>query len=132
MNRKTLWRGVLAVVLSVALTTPVMADTNLKTQSDNIVIGVVVAIVGVVVLAVVLIHYSKERSITGCVVAGGSGMSLADEKDKQTYALSGDTTGVKAGDRMKLRGKLVKSKGSEQTLTWKTTTVAKDFGICQP
>lgn len=30
MNRKTLWRGVLAVVLSVALATPVMADTNLQ------------------------------------------------------------------------------------------------------
>jgi hypothetical protein len=34
-----------------------------------------------------------------------NGNTLAKEKDKQIYALSGDTTGIKAGDRMKLQAK---------------------------
>jgi hypothetical protein len=57
-------------------------------------------------------------------------MTVTDEKDKEIYALSGDTTGVKVGDRMKLQGKKVKSKGPDKTLAWEAKKVAKDFGAC--
>ena len=42
----------------------------------------------------------KKRTITGCVTSGQNGMTVTDEKDKQVYALSGDTTGIKPGDRV--------------------------------
>jgi len=32
-------------------------------------------------------------------------MSVTDEKDKRIYALSGNTTDIKPGDRVTLRGK---------------------------
>lgn len=131
MTYKCFWHGVLIAILSVALATPARADT-LKQNADNIVIGTVAAIAAVVVLAVVIIHYSKKRTITGCVASGASGMSLTDEKDKQIYQLSGDTTGVKAGDRMTLQGKKMKSTGSDKTLVWEAKTVTKDFGVCTP
>jgi hypothetical protein len=72
----------------------------------------------VVVVAVLAIHYSKKRAITGCVVSGVNGMSVTDEKDKQVYKLSGTTTGTKPGDRMRLQGKKVKPKGADKTLVW--------------
>jgi hypothetical protein len=59
-------------------------------------------------------------------------LTVTDEKDKQAYALSGDTTAIKSGNRMKLQGKKVKSTGTSQPLTWQAKKVAKDFGVCQP
>jgi hypothetical protein len=85
-----------------------------------------------VVVTVVVIHYSKKRAITGCVLAGDSGMTLTEEKDKQIYMLSGDTTNIKPGDRMKLQGKKVKPKAPDKTLVWEARQVAKNYGTCPP
>jgi hypothetical protein len=86
----------------------------------------------VVVVTVIVIHESrKQRAITGCVTSGPSGMAITDEKDKRTYALSGDTVGITPGDRMKLQGKKIKPKGPDKTLGWEAKKVAKDFGVCQ-
>jgi hypothetical protein len=59
-----------------------------------------------VVVTVVIMHKSrKDRTITGCVKAGENGMTtIPDEKYGQVYTLSGDTAGIKPGDRMQLRG----------------------------
>jgi hypothetical protein len=59
-------------------------------------------------------------------------MTLVDEKDKQIYMLSGDTTDIKPGDRMKLQGKKVKSKPPDKTLGWEASQVTKNFGACPP
>jgi hypothetical protein len=59
-------------------------------------------------------------------------MSVTDEKDKRTYVLSGNTAGIKPGDRMTLQGKKIKPKGTDKTLTWEAKNVTKDFGVCQP
>jgi hypothetical protein len=90
MTQKSLWRGGLIVVLCVALATPATASTNLQSNARNIIIGVVAAAAGVVVIAVLVIHYSKKQTITGCVNSSGSGMTVTDEKNKQVYTLSGD------------------------------------------
>jgi hypothetical protein len=132
LHTQNLWRGVLIVVLCVALATPATASTNLQSNARNIIIGVVAAAAGVVVIAVLVIHYSKKQTITGCVNSAGSGMTVTDEKDKQTYTLSGNTTGIKSGDRMKLQGKKAKSKGADKTPVWEAKAVTKDFGVCQP
>jgi len=123
--------GVLIIALGAALSTPARAD-SLKSTSNDIVIGVVAALAGVVVVVLVAVHYSKKRAITGCVVSRENGMSVTDEKDGQVYALSGNTTGIKSGDRMKLQGKKAKSKGADKQPVWEATEVAKDFGVCQP
>jgi hypothetical protein len=86
-----------------------------------------------VVITVVIMHESrKDRTITGCVKSPENGTTnITDEKDGQVYTLSGDTAGIKPGDRMKLKGKKAKPKG-ERSRVWVATSVTKDFGVCQP
>jgi len=87
-------------------------------------------VAAVVILVVYKTH--KKRTITGCVASSPAGLTITDEKNKRVYLLSGSPTGVTAGERMKLRGKKAKSNGSNQSLTWETREVVKDFGLCQP
>jgi len=123
---------VLIIALTLAITTPARGD-SLKTQGDEILIGIVAVTAAVaVVITVLAVHYSKKRSITGCVASAGDGLTVTDENDKKIYALSGNTSGVKPGDRMKLKGKKVKPTGTDKTLVWEATDVSKDFGVCQP
>jgi hypothetical protein len=130
MAQRCIWRGVLIVVLSVALATPARAD-SLKTAGEEIVVAVVAVTAAIaVVVTVLVIHYSKKRTITGCVNSGGSGLTVTDERDRQIYSLAGNTVGITAGDRMKLKGEKVKSKGSDRTLVWETQGVTQDFGVC--
>lgn len=131
MIQRSFGRAVLVVVLFTVLATPARAD--LKSQVNNgILAGVAVAAAVVVVAVVLVVHYSKKRTVAGCVTSGPNGMTLTDEKDKQIYALSSNTEGIKPGNRMKLHGKKVKSKGPDKTLAWETRSVAKDYGVCQP
>jgi hypothetical protein len=55
-------------------------------------------------------------SATDQANSGESGMSVTDERDKRTYALSGKTVGVTPGDRMKLQAKKAKPKAPDKTL----------------
>ncbi len=124
--------AVLIVALSFVLCIPVEAQNSGKIVSNGTIAGIIVGVVaGVAVVAIVAIHYSKERAITGCVNSGANGMTVTDEKNKQIYALSGDTTNIKPGDRMRLQGKKAKSKGPDKTLVWEAREVTKDFGVCQ-
>jgi hypothetical protein len=147
MTWKSLWRGILILVLSVALAAPAPADKprlalrphllnsnsggGFQKLGDEIVIGIVVAAVAIGVLTTVLIlHYkSRQIAITGCVNPGANGLSVTDDKDKRNYALSGDTAGVKPGDRMTLKGK---PKHTGKTFVLESPKIVKDFGICQP
>jgi hypothetical protein len=138
MTQKSLWRGVLIAVLSVTLATQGLADKPRlaagsigpsKGTAVAILIGIGVAAVAVVVVVVVLVKHHKPQKITGCVSSGANGMSLTDEKDKRSYALSGNTAGVKPGDRMTLEGK---REHTGQPFVFEAHKVAKDFGACQP
>lgn len=131
MSSRDLWRWVLTVALSAVLIRPARAD-KLQTDGEEIVIGIVAVSAALVVGTILIIHYSKKRTITGCVSSGETGMTVADEKDKQIYALSGNTVGIKPGDRMKLQGKKVTPKTPDKTLVWETKQVNRDFGLCQP
>jgi hypothetical protein len=97
------------------------------------VIGIVAVAAAVVVITVVVVHEStKKKAITGCVNSGDNGMSVTDEKDKRIYTLSGNSAGIKPGDRVTLQGKKVKAKGANAPLAWEVNKVTKDFGACQP
>jgi anti-sigma-K factor RskA len=133
MLPKSLWRGVLIVALSVAVAAPARAN-SLDTAGRNIVIGIVAVTAAIaVVITVVILHESrKDRTITGCVSSEGNGMTIADEKDQQVYALSGNTVGITLGERMSLKGKKARSKNTNHTLVWVTTNMDKDLGVCRP
>ena len=117
MTSKYFWRGVLIVALSLALSTNAEGQTGGgKIVSNGTIAGVIVGVVAaVVVVAYVVIHESsKKRSITGCVTPAENGMSVTDEKDKRSYALSGNTADIKLGDRMTLQGKKDQAEGRRQ------------------
>jgi hypothetical protein len=132
VTRKYLWHGVLIVSLCAVLAVPTQAD-KITDDARNVVIGIVAVSVAVVVIAVVVVHESrKKRTVTGCVASGANGMSVTDEKDKQVYALSGNTADIKHGDRVTLQGKKAKPTGANSPLAWQVDKETKDFGACQP
>lgn len=118
-------------ILSLALSSNTEADT-LKSNADHVIEGVVAGLAAVVIVVAVAVHETtSKRMITGCVNPAENGMTVTDEKNKQVYVLFGDTTGVKPGDRMTLRLKKIRTKGTN-TLTWEPKKITKDFGACQP
>lgn len=131
MNAKSFLRVAVICAIGVALSTDVKADTLKKDQNVAIVAVVAVVAAVVVVTALVINHSTKNRTIAGCVNSEESGMRLTDEKDKHVYAVSGNTTGIKAGDRMTLVGKKTKA-DSERAFALETKKIAKDFGPCHP
>jgi hypothetical protein len=106
-------------------------NSALDFTKDKWLIGLGAAVV--VVATVVIIHKSSgKRTITGCVSLAENAMSVTDDKDKRLYTLSGDTAGIKPGDRMTLQVKKIKLKGAGKTLAWKTIKIKKDLCVCQP
>jgi hypothetical protein len=100
--------------------------------STGEIVGVVVGVGAAVTVAVIVgIHYSKKRTITGCVKPTQGEMTVNDEKDKRVYTLSGDTAGVKPAERMTFQGKKIKSVAGTP-LGWEITRIRNDYGVCQP
>ena len=132
MTSRSLWCGILIVTLSLALSPS--AEAQDKIVSNGTIAGVIVGMVAAVaIVAYVVVHESsKKRSITGCVIPSDHGMSLTDEKDKHSYALSGNTGDIKPGDRLTLSGKKIKPKDAGRPVVWETKTISKDFGACAP
>jgi hypothetical protein len=122
--------GILIAILTLALVAPGRAET-ITAARDQLITGIVVAsavIAGVVIFVVVHGKHKKE-AITGCVASLPNGMSLSDEKDKRTWALSGDSAGARAGERMTLAGK---RKNVNNMPVFEVLSVTKDLGACQP
>jgi hypothetical protein len=131
LTSRYVWRVALIGLLCVALSTAANAD-QLQSDADHFLAAAIAVVAVVVVVTVVLINQaSSNRTVTGCISSAPNGMLVTSEKDKKVYALTGDMTGVKLGDRMTLHLKKIKTKGSN-TLTWETKKVSKDFGVCQP
>jgi len=134
MNLKYL-SAVLIIALSFVLCMPAEAQGSSGTiggVGTGTIVGVIVGVVaGVAVVAIVALHYSKKRTITGCVKPAENGMIVNDEKDKLVYTLSGDMAGVKPGERMTLQGKKIKPNAGNP-LGWEITKIRTDYGVCQP
>lgn len=92
----------------------------------------VVALVGITVAVTLVIVHSAHHSqnVTGCAVAGADGMTLQNEGDQQTFLLTGDTVGIKAGDRVKLKGKK-KSRDATGSRHFVVEQFKKDYGVCK-
>ena len=74
------------------------------------------------------LSHRHKPTIIGCVQSIGGKSSLVDEKDKRTYALTGDHLDLKAGQRMKLKGKKIKARDGDSTFLVKR--VDHDYGGC--
>jgi len=130
MIQKCFWCGIVTVAV-MGLAVPAKA-----VNAEGVLIIVAATTAAAAIAAVVIVagvqHRPKKIVITGCVISREEGMTLTDEEDRKIYALSGDTTGIKSGDRMRLLGKKVKAKGPDKTLVGQAKDVIKDFGVCQP
>jgi hypothetical protein len=131
MTPKRCCCALLVVVLTVAAAKPARA---VDAEGVLIIIAAtaLAAAIAIGVTVSIVQHKRKKIVVTGCVISGEKGMKVIDEEDKKTYALSGDTSGIKAGNRMKLEGKRVKAKSPDKSRVWETEHVITDFGVCQP
>ena len=76
--------------------------------------GILVAGAGAVTGIGILLYFTLRapRSITGCAVADSGGTAIQNELDHQVFVLVGDASAVRAGDRVKVKGKR-SSKGAD-------------------
>jgi hypothetical protein len=130
MLQKRLWQCVLIFILCIAIATPAEAGIPSKSDIAWIVVGIVA---GLVVITVVVVHeVRKGKTIAGCVKATEGGLTVTNEKDSQTYALTGSTAGLTAGERMRLKVRKAKSKDSKPPVLWVVKDVGRNLGVCQP
>lgn len=123
------WRVFFIAVLSVALVRTASAE-SIQAAGKQITIGIVVVSIAIGIGVTLLILHEKHKKavLTGCVASATNGMSITDAKDGRTYALTGDPTGIKPGDRMTLEGK---RRGSANTVVFEAHRVIRDLGACQ-
>lgn len=130
MTQKCFCCGVVIVALTIGLVVPARA---VDAEGGLIIAAATMAAAAIAVIVVASVpHRSKKIVITGCVLSGEKGMTITDQEDSKVYLLSGETTGIRPGDRMKLRGRRVRSTASDKTGLWEAKEVLKDFGVCQP
>ena len=93
----------------------------------GITVGLAAIGAGVGVGVYAAVHHNHR--LTGCAANGVGGLELWSPHDRQTYALVGEVSGIKPGERVRVSGKM--PKGNEgvrrQFLVEK---VEKDFGAC--
>jgi hypothetical protein len=131
MTQKSFCCGILIAILCFGLVQPARAANPEKV----LIIITATTVAAVIVLFVAISraqHRRKKIVITGCIVTGENGMTVADEEDGKHYLLSGNTAGIKPGERMILLGKKVKPQRPDRTLVWETKDVVKDLGVCRP
>ena len=70
-----------------------------------------------------------DSSLTGCVIDGSYGLQIETEGDGQTYALVGEVSGIKPGERIRLSGKKEKhNDGVPQVFL--VEKLKRDYGAC--
>jgi hypothetical protein len=130
MTQKCFCCGVVIVALTIGLVVPARA---VDAEGGLIIVAATMAAAAIAAIVVASVpHRRKKIVITGCVLAGEKGMTITDQEDSKVYLLSGETTGIRLADRMKLRGRRVRSTASDKTGLWEAKEVLKDFGVCQP
>jgi hypothetical protein len=131
--RKQLRFTVAAALITAALLACRPAEAQLgppigitKGQAVGIIIGIVAVAAAITVGVVYAVKH--KPTVTGCAVAGSSGLTLRNEADSQNLLLTGDTAGIKPGDRVKVQGKKQKANGAARGFT--VVKVKTDYGAC--
>jgi len=130
--RRALVVVLICIFASLALSRPAKAQfTGGIGPSTGEVVGVLVGAVAVVAtIGIVLYFVLRAPRLTGCVVQAAAGLELTNEGDSQTYLLSGDTTTIKVGERIKITGKKQK-KNASGPRPLLVTSLKKDYGACK-
>jgi hypothetical protein len=112
-------------------TTTKTASAGIVGASDGKTAGVIIAIVGAVALIGVGVYFAVHHghSMKGCASSGPGGIDLLNDRDQQTYALTGDVDGIKAGNRVRVSGNKKKAAGGGRQFI--ATKVSKDYGPCK-
>ena len=116
------------LILCLCFFTARPAHANIAYASDAKATGVIIAVVVVGVAVGFGIYYAVHHghSLKGCTVSSSSGLELIPAGDNTHWRLSGDTQGIKPGDRIHVTGNKVKG-GSK---TFAVTKLSKDYGAC--
>jgi hypothetical protein len=69
------------------------------------------------------------HSLNGCAVSSPGGLELQNRGDQQTYALIGEVSAIKPGDRIRVSGKKEK-KNSGVPQQFLVEKLNKDYGSC--
>jgi len=133
-------RNLLAMVAACALLLTATATAQPQsgtiggvTGGDAVAIGVAIAVIGAGIGFGVFyaVHHAVHHghSLDGCAVSGANGLELQNRGDQQTYALVGDTAGIKPGERVRISGKKEKKNGGAHP-QFLVEKLNKDFGAC--
>jgi hypothetical protein len=134
MTIPSLLRNSTALALCLLLALPALSQFGGNAgnigPSKGQVIAAIAGAAAVITAAGFLIYHEthKHPSITGCVFSGEDGLTLQNERDKKPYALSGNSAGLQAGERVTVKGK--KHKDSDGKVSLQVETLTKDFGTC--
>jgi hypothetical protein len=133
MNVPCLLRTSVALALCLLLVLPAFPQTGGQIgPSKGEVVGIIVGAAAAITVVGILIYREthKHPSITGCVANGTDGLNLKNERDKKIYTLSGDSSALRVGDRVALKGKKIKDSGGK--LSFQVEKLTKDYGTCNP
>ena len=130
-------RRILAMVAACALLLAATATAQPQsgtiggvTGGDAVAIGVAIAVIGAGIGFGVFYAVHHGHSLDGCAVSGANGLELQNRGDQQTYALVGDTAGIKPGERVRISGKKEKKSGGAHP-QFLVEKLNKDFGACK-
>ena len=131
--RRAAWKRLftLTLILLMCLCATQSANANVGYASDGKAAGVIIAIVGVGVLIGVGVYFAVHHGHTlrGCTSGSPqAALQLLNEGDGQSYRLSGDVAGIKAGERIRVSGKKAKHGGAAPQFL--VSKVSKDYGAC--
>lgn len=115
-----------AGLMLLAFSHPVLAQSGqIAPDYKGAVIGTAVGIGAAVGVGIYLAH-RNHTSLTGCVQQANNGLSLATSGGK-TYELVNLPSGLKAGERLSLRGHKGKAASG---YSFTVDRVSHDFGAC--
>ena len=93
----------------------------------GITVGLTAIGAGIGIGAYAAIH--RNHRLTGCALNSANGLELQASSDRQIYALIGEVSAVKAGDRVRVSGKKSKGNGDVKP-QFLVERLEKDFGAC--
>jgi hypothetical protein len=129
-GRKKILAKALVCALALTATAPENARANsIPTQSDVVWIGVAIGAIGAGIGIGVYYAFHHGHTLNGCAVSQADGLKLKNNGDDQTYALVGEVSAIKPGDRVRVSGKKTK-KSAGPAPQFVVEQLSKDYGPC--
>lgn len=128
---RAIWKAAFVIASLLAVSFPAssqdLSGFRVGPPRGAIIAGAVAVGAGVTVL--VLYLALRNPSIKGCTQTVDGAFNLTDDKNHLNYALDDETSSLKAGERVQLKGK--KKKDKQGHLRFRITKIKKNYGPCQ-